>query len=186
MTTITDQQLMQWIAAGDESMMGTLFERHHRSLFQFACRMLGDAASAEDIVQEAFIRMLKSARRYRGEGSVKAWMFNIARNLIFDQMRHNSRQSAREPAHFDELEHDAETPEQAMEQGRQQQTLQQAMMRLSRQTREVLLLGRFHTNNFDELAQILDCTVGNARVRVHRAMKQLQEQVRILDQEYCA
>ncbi len=183
MKTVSDEQLIEWIAEGDESMMGTLFERHHLQLFNFACRMTRQPALAEDIVQDTFMRMLKSAGRFRGDGSVKAWMYNIARNLIFDSHRQQQRQQSSDPAVFDELAADTGTPDGQTELDEQQALLERGMACLSQTALEALLLGKFHFNSFEELGAVLGCTAGNARVKVHRAAQQLKEHMMSLSQE---
>lgn len=55
MKAVTDEQLIHWVAAGDASCLGTLFERHHRSVYQFCLQMTRNPAHAEDVVQEVFL-----------------------------------------------------------------------------------------------------------------------------------
>ena len=86
MQAVSDEQLMLWLQQGDESCLGALFERHHGNLFSFCLHLVKDRAIAEDLVQEAFLRVLGKRRSYRG-GSFKAWLYNIARNLAFDHHR---------------------------------------------------------------------------------------------------
>ena len=91
MQAVSDEQLIEWIARGDRSCLGTLFERHHRALFNFVFQMTRNAALAEDLVQETFLRMLKAAGSFRGDGSFKSWMFHIARNQVYDHLRREKR-----------------------------------------------------------------------------------------------
>lgn len=175
MQAVSDEQLIQWVAAGDESCLGTLFERHHRGLYQFCLQLTRNPAHAEDVVQEVFLKVLKKAGSFRGEGSFKGWMYNIARNATFDYLRKHKRDSS--AADIDEVSNqllvDTRSAEQAA-QGRQSLgTLQAALSRLSATSQEVIWLGRFEFNNFEELAQALGCKTGTARVRMHRAMQQL-------------
>jgi len=183
MNAVTDEQLLNWIANGDESLLGTLFERHHVALFNFSLQMLQNRAQAEDLVQETFLRMLRFADRFRGEGSVKAWMFNIARNLIYDVYRQQKRQAITEEEDLDGFEDQAVTPEIHAQIGQNQQLLVKAMTMLSETAREALWLGRFQFERYEELGQALGCTTGNARVRVHRAVKQLRQHYLSLSEE---
>ena len=94
MKAVTDEQLIRWVADGDPSCLATLFERHHRAVYQYLLQMLRDRALCEDLVQDVFLKVLRKAGHFHGDGSFKAWLFNIARNLAFDQMRKAKRRDS--------------------------------------------------------------------------------------------
>ena len=91
MRAVTDEQLIQWVADGDTSCLATLFERHHKSVYQFCLQMTRHSTQAEDLVQDVFLRILRKAGSFRGEGHFKGWMFNIARNITLDHIRKSKR-----------------------------------------------------------------------------------------------
>ncbi|MEM9301558.1 MAG: RNA polymerase sigma factor [Pseudomonadota bacterium] len=179
---MSDEQLMLWLQQGDESCLGALFERHHGNLFSFCLHLVKDRAIAEDLVQEAFLRVLGKRRSYRG-GSFKAWLYNIARNLAFDHHRRNARSRFQQP---DETtpdpveERDAERVTGARE---RQARVQDALAALPTAAREVILLGRFEFDNYVDLGAALGCTPGAAKVRLHRAMKALNAMLDQLNPE---
>ena len=177
MQAVSDEQLIQWVAAGDASCLGTLFERHHRNVYRFCLQMTRQRAVSEDLVQEAFLKMLKGAKSFRGDGSFKAWMFNIARNVTYDHLRKARRFAS--PHDEDEvLEEqliDSRSAEQSAAGRESLQNLMQAMAGLPEAVREVIWLGRFEFSRYDDLGAALGCNPGTARVRMHRAMKQLNE-----------
>src|SRR5258705_13079978 len=78
--TVTDETLMHAVRKGDVAKLGLLFERYHRPLFDFLARMTGNAAVAEDLVQDVFVRVLKYRATWRDEGRFETWLFPIARN----------------------------------------------------------------------------------------------------------
>lgn len=176
MQAVSDEQLIQWVAAGDESCLGTLFERHHRGVYRFCLQMTRNRATSEDLAQETFLKMMRSARTFRGEGSFKAWMFNIARNLTYDHLR---RQKRREPtAAQDEAVQDLVDTRSAERSAAGEQALQQlvrALGSLPDAAREVIWLGRFEFSGYEDLGKALGCSAGAARVRMHRAMKDLND-----------
>lgn len=175
MQAVSDEQLIQWVADGDASCLGTLFERHHRSLYQYCLQLTRSSSLSEDLVQEVFLRLLKKAASFRGEGSCKAWMFNIARNVAFDQLRKTERQT--------EVETDGEVPDERLIDHRSTEQVAagkqnlhlvaQALAAIPATAREVIWLGRFVFEDYEELARALGCTASAARVRMHRAMQQL-------------
>ena len=175
MQAVSDEQLIEWVANGDSSCLGTLFERHNKAVFQFCLQITRNPTYAEDIVQEVFLKILRKAGSFRGEGTFKAWMFNIARNATMDYLRKSKRQGNTTPldSFTDTLLVDHRTAEQAAEGSQNLGMLEKAMARLPEHFQEVIWLGRFEFNSFDELAQALGCKTGTARVRMHRAMQQL-------------
>ncbi|HEY5807678.1 MAG TPA: RNA polymerase sigma factor [Povalibacter sp.] len=177
MQAVTDEQLIQWVADGDASCLGTLFERHHRAVYRYCLQMTRSKAMSEDLVQEVFIRLLKYASTFRAEGSCKAWIFNIARNVAFDHLR-----KASADAHEPEGESDDTTSEQLVDHRSSEQAaagyqnlqlVERALAEIPAAAREVIWLGRFVFDDYEELARALGCTAGTARVRMHRAMEAL-------------
>ena len=67
--------------------MGVLVARYQKPLFTFLVRMNGDRARAEDLLQEAFLRMIEHAETFEGSARLKTWLYRIARNLCIDEMR---------------------------------------------------------------------------------------------------
>ncbi len=175
MQAVSDEQLIEWVAKGDASCLGTLFERYHRGVYQFCLQMTRNPAQAEDVVQEVFIKVLRKAGSFRHQGTFKAWLFNIARNATLDYFRNNQRH--RNMATLDEHteaqlvdHHSAERDAAGVQKIK---LLEKALARLPEPFQEVIWLGRFEFATFEELGQALGCKASTARVRMHRAMQQL-------------
>jgi RNA polymerase sigma-70 factor (ECF subfamily) len=172
MRAVTDEQLIQWVADGDTSCLATLFERHHKAVYQFCLQLTRHPAQSEDLVQDVFIRILRKAGSFRGDGLFKAWMFNIARNITLDQIRKSKRQNSE--SLDEEMMNRSLTDQRSAERsaaGTQKMNLvMQALAILPEAAQQVIWLGRFQFENYDELGQALGCNAGTARVRMHRAM----------------
>jgi RNA polymerase sigma factor (sigma-70 family) len=154
--------------------MGHLFERHHARIYNFCHRMTGSREASEDLVQEVFMRSLKYRRSFRGDAEYLPWLYRLARNACNDFF--NSRR--RFPTLVDELpEATSGEPSVSEELERREQAclLRQALLELPVERREVLVLSRFEDLPYEEIAQLLGCSVGAVKVRVHRAMQQLRE-----------
>jgi RNA polymerase sigma-70 factor (ECF subfamily) len=175
MQAVSDEQLIEWVANGDSSCLGTLFERHHRGVYRFCLQMTRNPESAEDVVQEVFMNVLRKARSFRHDGTFKAWLFNIARNATLGYLRKNKRHTQMAPLeeHTPSTLVDDQSAEHAAAGAQQINLLQKALARLPGHFQEVIWLGRFEFATFEELAQALGCKTGTARVRMHRAMQQL-------------
>ncbi len=177
MQAVSDEQLIEWVANGDASCLGTLFERHNRRVYQYCRQLTQHDAQAEDLVQEVFLKILRKAGSFRGQGSFKAWMFNVARNLTFDHLRAAKRQGvARSIEESAEQLIDHRSAEQAAAGVQGIGALQRALANLPANAQEVIWLGRFEFDNYEELGLALGCKPATARVRMHRAMQQLTEE----------
>lgn len=175
-TPASDHALMLAVRAGDLDSLGELFERHHGRLFGFLCHLTGQRTAAEDLTQTVFQRILKYRHTYRDEGSFTAWLYQLARRCAADHFRQSAHRPApTDPAalhaHADDApdarEHAATRDDHAL--------LHTALGRLARDDREVLLLSRFQDLSFAEIAGILECSVGAAKVRAHRALRALRD-----------
>lgn len=175
MQAVSDEQLILWVANGDASCLGTLFERHNKAVYQFCLQMTRNPEQAEDVVQEVFMKILKKAGSFRHDGTFKAWMFNIARNATLDFFRNNQRHRAMAPLdeHNQAQLVDHHSAEQAASGAQKIKLLENALAMLPAAMQEVIWLGRFEFATFEELGQALGCKTGTARVRMHRAMQQL-------------
>jgi len=172
----SDHELMLAVRDGDLDRMGDLFERHHGPLFGYLAKLTGDRSAAEDITQVVFQRMLKYRHTYRDGGSFTAWMYHLARRCASDHFR----KSLTAPVAVDpsELERHADESSRADESAAirdDHALLHRALGLLDRDDREVLLLSRLQELSFAEVAGILECSVGAARVRAHRALRTLRD-----------
>ena len=177
MQAVSDEQLIEWVAQGDASCLGTLFERHHRAVYQFCLQITRHGALAEDIVQDVFLKILKKAGTFRGDGSFKGWMFHIARNEALNQLRTAKRRNTTptDPSLLDAELVDGRSAEQAATGHEALEALNRAMASLPVSVREVIWLGRMEFDGYEDLATALGCTPATARVRMHRAMKKLSQ-----------
>ena len=170
---IEDGRIMSAVRAGDVGSLGVLFERYHAPIYRYCVRMTGNPAASEDLVQEVFARILKYSRTFRDGTNFKAWIFRVARNVCHDHFRRGSREVELEAP--DERP-GSETPvQESLEKEEDLERLNRALERLPDDRRELLILSRFERRKYSEIAELLDCSVGAVKVRVHRAMRQLRE-----------
>lgn len=174
--SIPDHDLMLAVRDGDLDCMGELFERHHGPLFGFLAKLTGNRATAEDICQVVFQRMLKYRHTYRDEGNFTAWMYHLARRCAADHFRRASTSAVTvDPSGLESHADTARSADEAAERSDDHALLSRALAQLDRGDREVLLLSRLQELSFAEVAQILECSAGAARVRAHRALGALRQ-----------
>ena len=135
----------------------------------------GNRPAAEDVAQTVFQRMLKYRHTYRDDGSLTAWMYHLARRCAADYFRKASAAPhSSDPAdlndHADESPHAAQHATVRDDHA----LLRTALARLDHDDREVLLLSRYQELSFAEISGILECSVGAAKVRAHRALGELR------------
>ena len=175
MNLLTDNAIMLKVKDGDLDKMGLLFERHHRSLMGFLYHMTGQRELSEDLVQNVFYRMLKYRHTFRGDGEFRAWMYHVARNVVHDEGR-----TVKRTIRYQEIDGYAEhlaggtIADEAIQKKQQITSLKRALMELSEENREILVLSRYQELKYHEIARIMDITEGAVKVRVHRALQQLK------------
>jgi len=161
---------------GELDALGELFERHHGPLYGYLFKLTGERAAAEDIVQTVFQRMLKYRHTYRDDGSFTAWMYHLARRCAADHFRRSAvSPHTTDPDALNEVCDPSPQADQQAAVRDDHELLRAALARLDRDDREVLLLSRFEELSFAEIAGILECSVGAAKVRAHRALHALRQ-----------
>jgi RNA polymerase sigma factor (sigma-70 family) len=168
-----DSELMRQVRGGRTAALATLFERHHARLYGYCLRMTGSRATAEDLVQDVFMKMLKYKATFKDDSELVPWMFGIARNSCLAHLKRRANDHVPVAQHVEEVAAD-DAPDEPHD-DRESDLVRQALLRLPAERREVLVLSRFEYKSYDEIARVLDCSVGAVKVRVHRAMKQLRE-----------
>lgn len=180
----SDHELMLAVRDGDLDCMGELFERHHGPLFGYVSKLTGDRTAAEDITQIVFQRMLKYRHTYRDQGSFTAWMYHLARRCTCDHFRKASPAPvAVDPSELESHADESRGADESAASKDDHALLHRALSRLDSGDREVLLLSRLQELSFAEIAGILECSVGAARVRAHRALRSLRDQYHRLQKE---
>jgi RNA polymerase sigma factor (sigma-70 family) len=169
----SDSELMRQVRGGLTAALATLFERHHARVYGYCLRMTGNRSTAEDLVQDVFMKMLKYKATFKNDSDLVPWMFGIARNSCLAHLKR--RANDRLPAQPADEEAATDSNDGEPADDRQTELVRRALLRLPAEKREVLVLSRYEYKSYDEIARVLDCSVGAVKVRVHRAMKQLRE-----------
>jgi RNA polymerase sigma-70 factor (ECF subfamily) len=171
---IADEEVMAQVQGGDLDQMTLLFDRYQTPLYQFFRRNGLDAAASEDLVQEVFFRVMRFRSTYRAGASLKAWLYQIARNTRIDFLRRAVRETSVED-HFGDTFTTEAGVDSALEAGDQARVLRAALARLPERKREVLLLSRFQGLKYKEIADLMGCDVNTIKVRIHRSVQELRE-----------
>src|SRR5919199_1547898 len=169
----TDQELIARWQAGDERAAAALVARHAPALARFAASA-GAGAEVDELVQDTFVRAFASLDTFRGESSLRTWLFTIERRLLLDRKRAARR---RQPE-VELQEVDAVTGEDPLEAAvatEAQARLRLAVERLTPTQREVFALRVAEGLSYREIAEAVGTTEGAARVHYHNAMRAVKE-----------
>lgn len=166
----SDESLMAQVRDGNHAPLSILFDRHGDKLFRYCWRMNQDRQLSEDLVQEAFCRMLRFRAGFKDGHSFQAWMYSIVRNLQMDHWRKKRFEAEWEDGY------DAPAPATAgLEQQQEADLLHQALSLLPPSKREILVMARFQGLRHEQIAEIIGCEPVAARVRLHRALASLKQ-----------
>lgn len=178
-----DVQLMLALRAGDESAFDVLFQRWSAPLLRYLERMLRDAASAEELVQEAFLRLYRARERYQPDARFSTWLFTIANRLALNELR---RPRHRSPHQSTDDDGDGAPLVLAAEQAgvddvvnarRVGKSVEQALGTLPERQRAALWLTAVEGLSYAEVAVSLETTEKSVKALVHRARAALAERL---------
>ncbi|MBL4642420.1 MAG: RNA polymerase sigma factor [Flavobacteriaceae bacterium] len=175
MDTLSDNAIMLKVKMGETFRLGLLYERYKKRLFGFFFQMNRDANLSEDLVQNVFIRILKYKHTYTEDSKFVTWIFQIARNTNYDNYRKEKKNRHQD---IDEIEYSvttSETIESEITKSENESTLQLALNQLSAEKKELLMLSKFRELKYKEVGEIIGCSEGAARTKVHRALNELKE-----------
>jgi len=181
-TAPSDCELLRQTAAGCESSFRILFRRWAPRLGRFLTQATGSRETAEDLLQEAFLRVLRGAPRYEARGAAGAWLYRICANLAYSHWRRRRASPIHgtwDPATLAQVAAPARAgPEQARLRAAMLGAARAAVQRLPENQRLVFLLKVDQGLTYERIAEVLGCPVGTAKSRFHHAVGHLREQLR--------
>lgn len=179
-----DNELIKRVAKGDDDAFRLLFERHYRLAYSVIYRQLGVQDVAEDLVQEAFLRVYRAAPKYEPTAKFSTWFYTVVTNLCLNYKRDRARDKLRllsggedegstleNFAQADEPEHDR------IDNNERAAKVREAIAELPENQRMALILSRYEDKSYDEVAEILGTTVAAVKSLTSRARETLREKL---------
>jgi RNA polymerase sigma-70 factor (ECF subfamily) len=175
-TTLSDEEVVARVLAGDTSLFEILMRRYNQRLFRVARGILADDAEAEDVAQEAWLRAFRELAGFRGEARFSTWLTRIACHDALARV-HKRRRLVPITGGGEPPEPPAETPgpERDLENRELQDLLRAAVEVLPDPLRAVFCLREIEQLSTEQTADALGLTVENVRVRLHRAKRSLRQ-----------
>jgi RNA polymerase sigma-70 factor (ECF subfamily) len=179
-----DAALMLRVKQGDRDAFEELVEKYKQPVINLVYRTLPDATEAEDLAQHVFLQVFKSAHRYEVAAKFSTWLFTIARNLCLNEIRRRSRHPA---SSLDETAPDNDehplrqvedtrnfSPPDLLLRGELEEKIDAAMAELPENQRTAILMCRGEEHSYEEIAEILGCSVSATKSLIHRGRETLK------------
>ena len=159
----SDEDLYRAVKKGDRGALGELYERREPGLYRYALYASGSRAAAEEVTQEIFLRLIGPGVRFDEQrGSLEAYLYGVARNLLRVRPRALNLEEADEPATDEDTLRGLIADERSA-------ALLAAVRELPAGYRDAVLLCDLEEKSYEEAARLMGCPVGTVRSRLHRA-----------------
>jgi len=183
-----EASLVNACKAGDQSAFNLLVWRWERPLFNFTYKYVGDAQLAQDLVQETFVRVLRSIERYEHRGAFSTWLYQIAVNLCRDHFRKKKLPMVSLHDYYttssgdrvyvqDRVEDEDARSDEAMAASRREEMVRRLLAGLPEEQRVVILMKEYQALKFREIAEVLDLPEGTVKARLYRGLRTMREQL---------
>ena len=177
---MNDEELIQKFYSNDQEALAVLFKRYKEGLFNFALRFSGNRADAEDAVSHAFMMVCEKRYAIKPGASFKTWAYTVARNLCISKMRSGNKFSSLwskndegQESQIDVVD-PGQTVRDQLSQKEMQAIIQQAIGKLTDEQKEALLLREYHGFSYEEISQVLECSLEKVKVLIFRARNNLK------------
>jgi len=173
----SDESLVARVAGGDRRAIEQLFARHQQRVYRFVLRLVGNSATAEDVVSEVFFDLWRHAASFEGRARLSTWLLAIARNKALSAMRGRPDHPL-DDAMAQAIPDPASTAEETLEASQRGAVLRQCLEQLSPAHREIIDLVYYHERSVDEVATIIGVPAATVKTRMFYARKRLAELLR--------
>lgn len=165
----------------NDSVFHRLYDQYHQDVFQFLMYMIKNRQTAEDLMHEVYVRVLKSYSRFEGKSSEKTWLFSIAKNVAIDHFRKMAVRNRHAFDFFDwekqELKSSEVLPEELVELNDEMKELLSALDECTGDQKMVIVMRYFQDLSIIETAQVLGWSEGKVKTTQHRAIRKLRDRL---------
>lgn len=188
--TDEDAGLMLKVASGDRAAFARLFDRHQASVVRFCRRFVGDGARAEELAQDVFIKLFRSAKSYQPQARFQTFLFRVATNTCLNDLRRPAGKAEvleakvnDDDASVFDTDADAATPLHALEAKELEAAVAKAMNKMSDRERAAFAMCRFEGMAYRDIAETLEATESAVKSLIHRATVQVMKHLSALSPE---
>lgn len=186
--SIEESLFVSRLCANEDAAYDELVRDYHAGIYHVACRMLNDPGEAADVTQDVFVKVFRNIATFRGQCSLKTWIFKVALSEILNRIRWSRRRFRQQTVSLDEQPDDGHgpaspiqlsdnglTPEAALQKREREEAIQAGLSKLSRQHRSIVVLRDIQGFTYEEISQILGISIGTVKSRLSRARNDLKK-----------
>ena len=175
----TETQLIARAQKGDEEAFAALFEAHKRRVYSLCLRMLGNPTEAEDLTQEAFLQLFRKIATFRGESAFSTWLHRLSVNVVLMHLRKKGLNQISldetENSQGEPIKRDYGDDDRRLVGSVDRIELNRAISELPPGYRTVFILHDVEGYEHNEIAEIMNCSIGNSKSQLHKARLKLRE-----------
>ncbi|HLE24635.1 MAG TPA: sigma-70 family RNA polymerase sigma factor [Thermodesulfobacteriota bacterium] len=179
----SDIELMLRAKTGDDSAFTELMRRHYKGVVNYVYRFTNDRANSEDLAQEVFLRVYRSVKRYKPQAKFSTWLYKIATNLCITEVKSRNKEQS---VSLDEMQEKAGELGDSKSEGPSDLTLRreigtaifEALKSLPERERVAIILCKYEDLPYEEVAEVIGCTIGAVKAYVHRGRMKLIEKLK--------
>ena len=178
---LTEAEAIRQAQRGDAAAFEQLYRMHSRRVYSLCLRMVSNTAEAEDLTQEAFLQLFRKIQTFRGESAFSTWLHRLAVNVVLMKLRKKqlAESSLEEMTEPDEESggprRDVGGPDRLLIGSIDRVNLERAIEQLPPGYKTVFVLHDMQGYEHNEIAMIMDCSIGNSKSQLHKARTRLRE-----------
>jgi RNA polymerase sigma-70 factor (ECF subfamily) len=187
MVDLDERELIERLKRRDEAAFNIFVLRYQERVFRLILRMLGDRAEAEDLAQEVFISVFKAIDSFRGDAQLSTWVYRVTANHCRNRIKYLVRRRRQVTDGYDEEVDEQATgdagrprgdaPDQLMEARQTERLLQEGLLSLDEEQRELVVLREVEHLSYEEIMAITGLPEGTVKSRLHRARAGLRDYI---------
>ncbi|GEL77632.1 RNA polymerase sigma factor SigW [Tenuibacillus multivorans] len=178
-------QLIKQVKKGNHEAFGLIIDQYQHAIYQHCYRMLGNHHDAQEVTQEAFVKVYTNIKTFKQNNKFSPWLYRIATNLAIDHMRKKRPVSILDqPIHsndhttlLDKQKSKEQTPEESYERLELSETVQEALLTLPPKYRAVIVLKYVRDLPLQEIAEVLELPMGTVKTHLHRGREALRKKL---------
>jgi RNA polymerase sigma-70 factor (ECF subfamily) len=165
---------------GDAAAFETIYLMHWRRVYALCLRMLRDPMEAEDLAQEAFLQLFRKIQTFRGDSAFSSWLHRLTANLVLMSFRRKKPATTslddvvKPDTEYEVPHHEIGAPDLRLSGIYDRMNLQSAVEELPEGYRLMFMLHDVHGYEHNEIAEILNCSIGNSKSQLHKARKRMR------------
>ena len=175
----SDEALMESVKNGDMTAFDLLVKRYQKPVVNYLYRLTGNFALAEDIAQESFLMLYRKAKLFHSAGCFKPWFYKIVTNLCNQELRKKKFLFSHQEIVSDDMiefqKINSQSPSQKIEEKEIQSQIRHLINSLPKKQRIAVTLHIFEEFTYQEIADILNCSIGTVKSRIHYGLQSIKE-----------